>query len=43
LHQLEGFLDGSINLPAKIVEVVKDDNTKEMIPNALYATWLTHD
>jgi hypothetical protein len=41
--QLEGFLDGSAKPPTKVVEVVKDDKTKEMIPNALYATWSAHD
>jgi hypothetical protein len=29
--------------PAKLVEVIKDDKTKELIPNALYATWLAQD
>jgi hypothetical protein len=38
--QLEGILDGSIKAPTKIVEVIKDDKTKEMIPNAAYANWL---
>jgi hypothetical protein len=41
--QLEGILDGSTKAPAKMVEVIKDDKTKELIPNALYSTWLAQD
>jgi hypothetical protein len=41
--QLEGILDGSMKAPTKLVEVIKDDKTNELIPNTLYATWLAQD
>jgi hypothetical protein len=41
--QLEGILDGSVKAPPKIMEVIKDDKTKEMVSNEAYATWLKQD
>jgi hypothetical protein len=35
--QLEGILDGSVPAPPKIMEVIKDDKTKETVPNEAYA------
>jgi hypothetical protein len=41
--QLEGILDGSVKASAKFLEVVKDDKSKEVVPNEAYATWLKQD
>jgi hypothetical protein len=41
--QLDGHLDGSGVEPPKRLQVVKDDKTKEEVPNPAYSTWLAHD
>jgi hypothetical protein len=40
---LDGHLDGSDEEPPKHFQVVKDDKTKEEVPNPTYSTWLAHD
>ena len=41
--QLEGILDGTTQAPPKTIEIIKDDKTKEIVPNKLYATWVAQD
>jgi hypothetical protein len=41
--QLMGYLDGTLEVPSKTVEIEKSDKTKQTIPNEAYSTWVAKD
>lgn len=41
--QLLGILEGSIKDPPEILEIIKDDKSKETVSNPAYSTWLAQD
>lgn len=38
-----GIIDGSSEAPSPTIEVVKEDKSKQVLPNSAYATWLAQD
>lgn len=41
--KLLGILNGSVKEPVEIIEVIKDDKSKMIVPNPEHDTWIAQD